>query len=407
MSRIRAVLGSGWAWAAFWALSRALLGYVWRTTSSYIVGDVHYYADQVSQPGSWSATLVEYPTPVAWAMNLLRLITQADPGAFVWGFAASMVLLDAAWTHLLWRHGGRRRELAVLGWICFVTALGPLAYFRFDMAPAVLAGAGALLVHRRPGLAGTLVACGAALKLWPALLVLPLLGRGRRRRASMIGFLVTGVSLAAASLVAGGWNRLVSPLTWQSDRGLQVESVAATPLMYARVFGSGWQVAMSRFNAYEITGPAVTTALRVADLGFLVGLGLIALLGWRTIRLGERSTRTVALVMLATILVMIVTNKTLSPQYLLWLGGPVCAVLAGPDDQAPARWPLLVAFGACLLACATQVVYPIRYGEIISSPPGAFGTSVLVLRNTGLLAATIIVVGLAWYHSRRPSPTTS
>ena len=191
---------------------------------------------------------------------------------------------------------------------------------------------------------------------------------------------------------------------WQSDRGLQVESVAATPLVYARAFLDGeWSVGMSQYNAYEITGPGVDTALQVADLSFLLGLAVIGVLGWRAVRLDRRTPATVALVMLATTMVMIVTSKTLSPQYVLWLGGPVCALLVSSDEpeHQALRWPLLVAAGAWLLALATQVVYPLRYADIVGSPPGAGGTSVLVLRNLALVAAAVAVVALAWRSSRQ------
>ncbi len=160
-------------------------------------------------------------------------------------------------------------------WILFVTLLGPLAYFRFDMAPAVLAGAGALLARRRPALAGALIAFGAALKLWPALLVLPLLGVDRKARA--LGHRLRchrRLCLALSSLAVGGWQRLLSPLSWQSDRGLQVESLAASPLMWLRTAqdGGGWIVGLSRYNAYEIVGPGVADGAPGRERGNAPGL---------------------------------------------------------------------------------------------------------------------------------------
>ena len=112
------------------------------------------------------------------------------------------------------------------------------------------------------------IAFGAALKLWPALLVLPLLGVGRRGTRVAAGFGITGGGLALASLLIGGWERLVSPLTWQSNRGLQIESVPATPLMWLRAAseGRGWTVGLSRYNAYEISGPGAQFALQVQRL---------------------------------------------------------------------------------------------------------------------------------------------
>ena len=41
--------------------------------------------------------------------------------------------------------------------------------------------------------------------------------------------------------------------------------------------------------------------------------------------------------MVATIAIMTVTNKTLSPQYLLWLGGPIAAMLLLRADALGGR----------------------------------------------------------------------
>jgi hypothetical protein len=400
---------SGWTYAALWAISRALLGYEWSHFASFIVGDVTYYLSQITNSTTWSSSLVEYPTPVAWAMHLLRVLTGGNSGAFVWAFAISMLALDAAMARLTWRLSNPRWRIpAILTWIVFVVFMGPIAYFRFDMAPAVLAGAGALLYKRRPALAGTLIACGAALKLWPALLVLPLLGMGRRGRRTAVGFGITGGVLALASLVLGGWQRLLSPLTWQSSRGLQVESLPATPMMWLRTASRGrdWLVGLSHFNAFEITGPGVDLALQIASVATMLGFLLAIIIGVRAAWSTRRTPRTVAAVMLAIILIMIDVNKTLSPQYILWLGGPLAALVGGSEDdsQPSVSWPALWAVASFVLAFLTQIVYPLRYGEIVYGTGVPQAVAALVIRNAFLVVFTVVVCWKAWTLTRRPGP---
>jgi Glycosyltransferase family 87 len=401
--------GSGWTYAALWAISRAFISYEWSHFASFIVGDVNYYLSQITNSTSWSSSLVEYPTPVAWAMELLRALTGGDSGAFVWAFAISMLALDAAMARLTWRLSNPRWRIpAILTWIVFVVFMGPIAYFRFDMAPAVLAGAGAFLYKRRPALAGSLIACGAALKLWPALLVLPLLGLGRRGTRSAVGFGITGGALALTSLVFGGWERLLSPLTWQSNRGLQVESLAATPLMWLRSASRGrdWQVGLSRYNAFEITGPGVQVALQIASVATLLGFLLAIIIGVRAAWTVKRTPRTVAAVMLAIILIMIDVNKTLSPQYILWLGGPLAALIGGSeDDSRPTMsWPVFWALISFVLAFLTQVVYPLSYSQIVYGTGVPQAVADLVLRNVLLVPFTVIVSWKAWSLTRRRRP---
>ena len=117
----RLIAGSGWTYAALWAISRALIAYEWSTYAGFIVGDVRYYLSQITNVTSWSSSLVEYPTPVAWAMQLLRLVTGGNQGAFVWVFATSMLALDAAMARMTWRLSSPRwRVPAVLTWICLL-----------------------------------------------------------------------------------------------------------------------------------------------------------------------------------------------------------------------------------------------------------------------------------------------
>ncbi len=400
------ILGSWLPYAFLWALTRAYLGWELVHRVGYIVGDVNYYFTQLAA-GDLGKVLIEYPTPVVWALDLLRTATGRDQQTFVVGFMICMVLLDAIMASLLWIHGGSRRGIAVLAWIIFIAFMGPLAYVRFDLAPALLAGAAALYVRKRPATAGSLVAVGAALKLWPALLVLPLLGRGKQRLRSGVGFAAVGVALAMSSLATAGWARTISPLTWQSDRGLQIESIPATAVMWLRTFNPSltYQVGLSRYNAYEITGPGVAGASVFASIATGAGLLVIAWLGWRTFRLPTRGVTTVAVVMLAIILVMIVTNKTLSPQYIFWLGGPVCAFIACSDEGPGDVWgaPLLSAAALWFVALLTQQVYPTLYGELVTGAGTPLATSVLVIRNVSLVVLTAIAIWYAAVLTRRPA----
>ena len=151
---------------------------------------------------------------------------------------------------------------------------------------------------------------------------------------------MVGFGLALISLLTGGLTRLFSPLTWQSGRGLQIESIWATPLMLLRmVRPDQWVVEISRYQAYEIFGAGVGLWQTVSNVATVLGLVTIVVLWVRAFRMpGGVTPVAVALVVLATVAVVIITNKTLSPQYLLWIGGPIAALLLLRDgaDAGPA-----------------------------------------------------------------------
>jgi hypothetical protein len=114
----------------------------------------------------------------------------------------------------------------------------------------------------------------------------------------------------------------------------------------------------------------------------------------------------VALVVLATVAVVIITNKTLSPQYLLWLGGPVSALLLLRDRAG--TWVRWVALATLVLALLTHLVFPLLYDGYLGRTNHAglvAATVVTAVRNLGLLAYTVTTVVLAW-RATSSSPAT-
>jgi hypothetical protein len=211
------------------------------------------------------------------------------------------------------------------------------------------------------------------------------------------------VGLALLSLIFGGWTRLLSPLTWQSGRGLQIESVWATPLMIARAADPRrWTVDMSRFQAFEIFGPGVSTLLLLSNVVTLLGLVAMIVLYVRGFRTRAPDQVAIGLVVLSIVAIMIVTNKTLSPQYLLWLGGPMAALLLLKRTEVtePERRTIRrLAAQLLVLALLTQLVYPALYDGLLGGRGQVMlvvATAVTALRNVALLAFSVELVVQAW-----------
>lgn len=388
-----------------WLITRTLTLLLLATKAErFIVGDVFYYHRKLRAlfDVGLDQTLNEYPTPVVWILLLPYGATGGSRVGYLVAFLIFMLALDAAFTVALYRSAGRRHDLAIDFWLLFVLLTGPLSYVRFDMLPAVLAGGALLAARRRPWVTGALTGLGAAVKLWPALLIPSFLAYKPDRRPAGIAFITVGFGLAGISLLAGGWSRLFSPLTWQSKRGLQIESLWSAPLMVARALRpQRWTVHSSDFQAFEIFGPGVGFWVRVSTIATAVGLVALALLFVRAFRASDLTPVAVGFLVLTTVTVMIVTNKTLSPQYLLWLGGPAAALLllrngATPDERTAIR---RTAYALVLLALLTHLVYPLFYDGLL----GRRGTTMMIIatvlttvRNLALLAFTGYVGRLAW-----------
>ena len=406
-SRVRAWYDrfqSGRAVLIAWLITRVLMLALLVLAERFMVGDVFYYHRKIAALTSvgLGKTLNEYPTPVVWILSLPYGATGGTRTGYLIAFILFMLALDAAFACALWRTAGRRRDYGLDFWLFFTFLIGPLCYLRFDMLPAVLAGGALLAARRRPWITGALTGLGAAVKLWPALLFPSFLAHRPDRRAVTWGFVGVGLGLALLSLIFGGRIRLISPLTWQSGRGLQIESIWATPLMVARaVRPTEWIVDYSKFQAYEIFGPGVSPLLLLSNLATVAGLIVIVALYARAFRNPQPTPVAIGLVVLATVAIMTITNKTLSPQYLLWLGGPMAALLILRGQATEQEKPTLrrLAIQLLLLAALTQLVYPLLYDGLLGWNGRAMitiSTVVTTLRNLALAAFTVEVCRLSW-----------
>ncbi|SPF67211.1 Glycosyltransferase family 87 [Propionibacterium ruminifibrarum] len=403
----------------FWFVARLVICCIWAFLTPSTQGDVVYYYEkiQVLFDSGPASTLTEYPTPVIALLVVPYLLGFGTQHGYVVAFALMMLALDAAFTWSLWHTGGAMKGQAVVFWTLFLALVGPTAYLRFDLLTSVLAGWSVIFLLRRHHVtAGALTAAGAAVKLWPALLWPALLPGSRRQKiTTTAGFAVTGIVLVLASIGFAGWDRLMSPLHWQSGRGLQIESIAATPPMLGRALGTGdYVVTLSRYQAYEIWGPGVSAIVAVADMAFYVGIvaALLAYLVWLW-RGHGRIIEAVALLQLV-ILIMIVTNKTFSPQYIMWIGGPQAAAYAvlGARSQRTESFftdrSRMNAISMWMLVATafTLLVYPLSYDRLVSDWNVSDellrlpATVLLALRNVAVVIVLGLVVRWVWSYLR-------
>ncbi|MBB1513935.1 DUF2029 domain-containing protein [Tessaracoccus sp. MC1627] len=381
---------------------------------AFVANDVSYYGYHLFRLDEGeSGVMTEYPVPAVW---ILQAVYRLGGGWQTWTavYVGVFVLLDAAVALTLYR---RDNAAGALFWILFTGIQGPIVWFRFDLIPAALVAWACVFVTRFPRLAGGLVGLGAAIKLWPALLIGPMLAphpwRSARARGRVVGFAVVGFGLALASLLTSGWARSASPVTWQGERGLQIESVPASPLMFLRTFtdNPSWNIFLSPYNALELQGPYVGGLLTVSTVLTALSLILAGYLSYRLMRHmhddDERLHEAILLAILTIVLATIVANKTLSPQYILWLGGPVAALLVARTSHWLRRPLIVLAVSLVIVGLLTQLTYPWGAYGIMAIPLGSGPeTSILLLRNLALVVLTGYSFALTIMASR-PAPDVS
>lgn len=375
--------------------------YAW-VTQVNAFGDTDYYAwatRNAAQDGSMARWLSEYPTPAAWFLQLPLLLGDQSDASYRATFLVLISLVDLAFLGLVLARLGVAPALA---WAILTTLCGQVAVLRMDLLPAVLAAAGLLLALRgRTSASAVLIALGTAAKVWPILLFPLALGRRGARPRALGAFVASGVALVVVSVLGAGWHRLLSPLNYQADRGLQVESVAATIPMVNALARPGYKVYYSSFKAFEVTGPGVAEMIQVANVAAIASIVLVAgLLVWWWLR-GCPGEATGYLGLLVVCL-FIATSKAYSPQYTLWIAA-LATVLFGVSRVDPAEFEPVRASAVLgittVIAVLTTAIYPTYYGDVVA--PTQRGVTLLILRNGLLLVLIALVVALIVERLRR------
>jgi hypothetical protein len=322
---------------------------------------------------SWDP-MWQYPPLAAFVFGGIGLL-----GSHPWMFAVLFVLVDVAISVLIALECRRRQRWEAFAvWLLAPILVGPLLYGRYDAIPTLFAMAGVLALAV-PTAAGAILAVGGGLKVWPAVMALALPQRTWLRGA------LAAVAAAAAVVVVSAWAfpSVISSFLGNGEaRGLQTESVAALPFVWARTFVGHDAIP----EAFRYGSSEVDHWLADATAPWLLPLtavGLLVLIVARAVgRLDHAPAADIAFV---AILWLMVTSRVLSPQYNVWLVGMTALVwLAGSRRMRAATLPVAVT------AVAAQALYPFAYVDILNG--GVIGIAFQTVRILALLVAMGLAV---------------
>ncbi|MGW4891123.1 glycosyltransferase 87 family protein [Kitasatospora sp. NPDC004240] len=392
-SRVGALCALGVGWLATRTLLLLLTTNVLRMPGGDITADVgviYHGWYKVLQTGTFPLDDVTWQYPPGAATVIML------PGLLPWSYLVSFWVIcgvcDALAMGLLVRAGVRRGR-ALTGawmWVAGVPLLGPMIYNRYDIIVTAIAVAGLLALIRRPAIGGLLLGIGGIIKIWP---LLALIGTpaGRRTRRSWTSAAATAASVGF--LLAAGMNGAFEFLTFQKDRGIEVESVGALPLHFARMAGAWDGKVMMNYGSVEMLGPWVSLTTRVMMALTLIGFAWLLLWRFTARRLGAATMYDAAL---TALLIFTVTSRVISPQYMVWLVGvaAVCLTVRGTSQRPVA---LLILLATPL----TLVEFPLLFSKVVESEPWA--VSALTGRNLLLLAAAVLSCVRLWRSTRGPA----
>jgi Glycosyltransferase family 87 len=327
---------------------------------------------------------LEYP-PGALPMFWLPTLGPAEHydsifEALMWICAAALLVLAVQGVAALGASPMRLLAVAV-GIGLFPLALGTVVLTRYDLWPAALTAAAlAAVLSGRERLGLAVLGVAVAAKIYPLVLLPPVLVYVARRqggREAAIGFgaFAAAVAVVVVPFAVVAPEGLADSVDRQLGRPLQIESLGAGLLLAAHhVFGLDLTMESSHGSqnfdgtAADVLGVA-STVLQVA--------ALVAIWVWYA--RGPASRDRLLTASAAVVCAFIAFGKVLSPQFLIWLIPLVPLVGIGASA-------LLVA--ALVL---TQLWFPYRYWDLALE----FDTLALWLvlaRDLALVALTVVLI---------------
>jgi uncharacterized membrane protein len=308
---------------------------------------------------------------------LTKLVSVPIIAEVVMFFNIAAFGLALAWLTTVWasaRLAGSRRI-----WDAALVAGSPILIFQvftnFDaLATAFATGALLAWARRKPWLAGALIGLGVAAKLYPLLLLVPMVilgirtGRLREVGKTAIGTVLTWlvVNLPVMALYPRGWSEF---FRLNTRRGDDMDSLYNVVKSF-----TGWGGFDQNLGFWQ--PPAVLNTVTAAlFVACCVAIAYIALTAEQRPRLAQ-----VAFLVVAAFLL---TGKVWSPQFSLWL--VPLAVLALPHRRILLAWMTIDA-----LVWVPRMEF--LYGEQNRGLPEQWFTATVLLRDIAVIVLCALVI---------------
>ena len=262
-------------------------------------------------------------------------------------------------------------------WVLWPILMGPLALTRFDVVPTLFALLALIALSNkkiRPYLSGFLLGIGALVKLWPMLLFVIYPKKVLKKvSASFVSTLVLMILFMSAWSVG-----FTNFLNNQTSRGLQVESIAATPFVLAKLFGANVEYPF-RYGSLEVQAAFVT------EIGFLLNLFTLIVFIILFVMNYQNKLNYLNLVDKALVIVMIsiALSRVFSPQFWVWVGGLSALALINKETKLKKVIVLL-----SISAFLTQLLYPGQYVQLLS---GEFFATLLQISRVTLFVWALVL----------------
>ena len=375
-------------------VAASFLVHLWALTASRLFPDAisfgdlslyDYWAYQVDNGTGVYGLVTEWVYPalafvpiwIAGALNLVSYEVSWLALVFVLNTTAVLLMVHPV-------KNGKVFSGTYASW-AFLSALlllGPVAVSRIDSVSAALAILGLVAIKRNStGIAAALFTIAGWIKIWPVALFVAMISVFKKRLQTIIAATIISASIISVGLLAGG-TKVFGFVLQQQERGIQIESVMATPWMWLAKLGSANIFFDEVVLTNQVSGPLVQDLAAISNYVMFIALAITVFLAIRAVQAGRNRTQVFVLASLTGVLDLIVFNKVGSPQFMIWLAVPLVALVYFGLNRSK----VALAMGAAILFL-TQLVYPVFYIELLGLETMALG--LLTVRNLLLVALLI------------------
>lgn len=347
--------------------------------------------------------IVEYP-PLALLFFILPRLVTSELSIYQHVFVAEILLFDLLGLFLV-SILARRLDLRLANTLTIYTvmllAIGPILIYRYDLIPAIMVLLSLYAFNRQKHkVCWVMLALGTMTKIYPVIIA-PLFlihqfcqHQYRRIIPGIITFTLTIgiISLPGLLLNPGGfWQSFLC----QAQRGLHADSTYSSFLLFGKTLGlSSVRIVLvdSTLFSVDVVSPAADMLATISPVIMVMALGIIFWFFYRdqqarsNLKSPSSHLPNIINYSFLTILVLLLTSKVFSPQFIIWLY-PLVTLITGPWRQA--SWLLFT-----LVSVLTQYIFPQHYREFTRGNIEAIDI---------LLGRNILLMALACLHlSPRP-----
>jgi Protein of unknown function (DUF2029). len=341
----------------------------------------------------------EYP-PLAYLFLLIPRLFASDP----YGYQAAYVVMITIFIliglvlirKVSLKYG--KNEVILMGLYVFTMVMHAQFFFdRFDIIVGVITiSAVYLYLEKRYPSAFLLLVVGMFIKLYPGLFFLifliPLIVSDRKNAlGSFATFVISSVVLIIPFALMSPDNFL-NFLSYHSDRGIQLESVAASFILLLENFGLTSTYTNNVFWSFNIEGGLADTILPIMMPLLISAVLAFYLLYYVWCKKKGGGAESILWASFAVLMIFIVFNKVFSAQYIIWIMMALIPFAASVEDKDRFKLFLLMFVSMILIAYIFDMMY---VGLCYHEP---FAVMVLLMRNLMAIAMTIAVIRYSGLH---------